>query len=249
MPHAIRSTLAGVTSAQLAVAVAVQALLLITLAGLFYNGRARRLWMLPVYLLATGIADVLALAAPRIFYVWHAWAVREFALRALSLAMVFELALRVFAALPRAARHGRLVLAGVLVLTAIGLAYVPWHGSELASASWIRVVITEALPRLAYGAFWLCVALIALMSLYRVPSDPLHRAVLGGLAAYLIVYSVGLGTQRTSQLSALVHTITPFAYAALLAYWAWAAWRHEEPPRDVSPEVVRRLHPWQSPGP
>lgn len=233
------------TTGQLAVSLAALTFLAATLVGLFRRGRARRLWMLPAYLLATGTADVLTLVAPQFFRVWRAWAGRELALNGLALAIVLEIALRVFMALPRAARHARLALAGVLGMTALGLALVPWYSPGLASAPWIYVVVTEALPRLAYGAFWLCLALILVMNFYDVPPDPLHRAVLGGLAGYLVVYSVGLGMQHGPHNRALVYTVTPLAYTALLAYWTWAAWRPEKPPRGASPAAVQRLHPWR----
>lgn len=230
---------------QLAVSLVALAFLLAALVGLFRRRRARRLWVLPVHLVLTGMADLLVICAPNIFRVWPAWAIRELVLHSTTLALVLEVALRVFAALPRASRHARAVLAAVLGATALALVFVPWHGAELAAAPWIYIVVTEALPRLAYGAVWLCVALIVVMNIYHLPPDPLHRAVLAGLAAYLVIYSVGLGMQRGSHNSLMVYTVTPLAYTALLAYWAWAAWRDETPPRGGAPGAVQRLQPWK----
>lgn len=240
-----RSRLAHVHPTQLAVSVAALAFLLTALVGLFWRRRARRLWLLPVHLVLTGTADLLVIVAPNIFRVWHAWAIRELVLHSTTLALVLEVALRVFAALPRASRHARAVLAAVLGATAVALRFVPWHASDLAVAPWIYIVVTEALPRLAYGAVWLCVALIVMMNVYHVPPDPLHRAVLAGVAAYLVVYSVGLGMQRGPHNSVMVYTVTPLAYTTLLAYWAWAAWRDEGTPRGAAPEAVQRLQPWR----
>ena len=85
---------------QSAVLLTSQVLLLLTLAGLWKRRRMRRLWLLPVYLVCMGIVQALEFGAPQVFFDWTFWATRELVLRGLTLGIVAEIALRVFAMLP-----------------------------------------------------------------------------------------------------------------------------------------------------
>jgi hypothetical protein len=229
---------------QLAVLLVGQALLLITLVGLWKRRRMRRLWLLPVYLVCVAVVQTLEFSAPQVFQVWTFWATRELVLRSLSLAIVIEIALRVFAMLPEARRRAWRWI-GVALLLPLGLLWlIPWRQPEYAGASWLYVMVVEVLPRLSYGAGFVCLALGFAVVLARVPFDKLHWPVLVGLGGYLFIYAVSLGRQQDHGPAALVYVVTPVAYTLMLAWWCWAAWRDEEPHPQAREHVRRFLHPW-----
>jgi hypothetical protein len=229
---------------QLAVLITSQALLLLTLAGLWKRRRLTRLWLLPVYLVATILAQALAFARPDVFKVWRVWALRELAWFTLSLTIVAEVAWRAFVNLPEQRRQARILLFVSLLIPFGMVALTPWNQGHLGSATWLYVVVVEILPRLTYGAGFVCLALVWAMAKHLIPRDPLHASVVLGLAAYLFIYSVSLGLQTQGGAPALVYTVTPASYTLMLVLWAWVAWRHE--PIPDAPEHVRHLlQPWR----
>lgn len=238
--------LAGVKHLQLAVLVACQLLLLGTLVGLYRRQRMRRLWLLPIHLITMVVAISLELSLPEVFWVWRVWAARELALHALSLGIVAEVAWRAFANLPIGRRRARLVLALALLIPLGLVVATPWHSPALASATWLYVLVAEVLPRLTYGAGFVCMALVWAMARNLVPPEPMHASVLLGLGSYLFVYSVSLGMQgQQGAPSVLVYIVTPLAYTLLLGFWVWIAWRDELEP-EAPAEVRRKLQPWRS---
>jgi hypothetical protein len=229
---------------QLAVLVTSQALLVLTLAGLCRRGRLARLRLLPVYLAVTILAQALAFAMPDVFKVWRVWAFRELAWFALSLAIVAEVAWRAFVNLPEQRRQARMLLLVSLLIPLGMVALTPWNEGRLASSTWLYVVVVEILPRLTYGAGFVCLALVWAMAKHLIPRDPLHASVVLGLASYLFVYSVSFGLQTQGGSLVLVYAVTPASYTVMLALWAWVAWRHE--PIPDAPERVRHLlQPWR----
>ena len=223
----------------------IQALLLVTLGGLWRRQRLRRLRLLPVYLIATLLVQSLEMARPQVFFVWRTWAMRELLLHAVSLGIVAEVAWRAYANLPGVRRQARALLGLSLLIPLSLVALTPWHHSNLASATWLYVVVVEILPRLTYGAGFVCMALVWAMARHLVPRDPLHASVVLGLGNYLFIYSVSLGLQTQGGPSALVYVLTPASYTLMLALWAWVAWRHEATP-DAPEHVRRTLQPWRN---
>ncbi len=229
---------------QLAVLFACQSLLVLTLVGLWRRGRLRRLWLLPVYLITTILAQALAFALPSVFQVWRIWAFRELAWFTLSLAIVAEVAWRAFVNLPEQRRQARILLLGSLLIPLGMVARAPWTHGHLANGTWLYVVVVEVLPRLTYGAGFVCLALVWAMAKHLIPRDPLHASVVLGLACYLFVYSVSLGLQSQGGSRVLVNTVTPVTYTVMLVLWAWVAWRHEPIP-DAPEQVRHMLQPWR----
>jgi hypothetical protein len=228
------------------VLLACQVLPVLTLVGLWRRRRLRRLLLLPIHLLAMTLLVALELSAPQTFAVWRVWAARELALHALTLGIVAEVAWRAFVNLPVGRRRARAVLALALLIPLGLVVLTPWEDGRLATASWLYVLVAEILPRLTYGAAFVCMALVWSMARQLVPREPLHASVVLDLGCYLFVYSVSFGLQgERSTPSALVYVVTPLAYTLLLAHWAWIAWRHEPEP-DVPIEVRRRLQPWHA---
>lgn len=223
-----------------------QALLLLTLAGLWKRRRMRRLWLLPVYLVSTTIAQTLALVVPHVFFDWTFWASRELLLRGLTLGIVAEIALRVFAMLPEERRRARRWIGLALLLPLALLWLIPWKQPEYAGATWLYLMVVEVLPRLSYGAGFVCVVLGFVVVSARLPFDKLHWPVLLGLGVYLFVYAIALGTLPPRPRNEFVYAITPMAYTLMLAWWCWAAWRDEKPDAGETDEAARFVHPWRA---
>jgi hypothetical protein len=228
------------------------ALELVTLTGLIRRKRAQRLRLLPPYL---GVTAVMS-AVPRVWSAvarnWDYWALTELALRLLTVAVVVEIAARVFAQLPRARRR----MWAALVLVVLGTLLAVWRAPGVAggpgAGTWRFVLVVEVLPRLAFGAALLCVATLALMAWHRVPLDALHRAVLVGLMLFLILYAGPMASADTHTLGRFVmYHVTPLAYLGVVAMWAYMAWRREAPDEEhppAAPEVVERVQPWRRRG-
>lgn len=230
--------------AQIVVLWVGQVLLLLTLVGLWQRRRVRRLWLLPLHLVSTAVAQMLVWTVPQVFFDWTFWAWRELALVGLALGIVAEMAWRVFARLPAGQQRVRRWL-GLALLVPLGLLLlVPWHMRH-AEDTWLYVMVTELLPRLSYGAAWVCLALGFAVVWSRLPFDRLHWAVLAGLAVYLGIYATALGTLPLGPRDAFVDMLTPVAYTLMLAWWAWAAWRQELPAQGEKDHLRRFLHPWR----
>lgn len=221
-----------------------QVLVLLTLAGLWWRRRLHRVWLLPVYLSVAALAQTVALVAPEVLRVWRRWAVLELLLRSLTLGIVAEIAWRVFANLPHGRQRAWRWLAPALLLCFGLLLLVPWHEGEHSHASWLYVMVTEILPRLSYGAGFVCLALGYAIRTSGLPFDKLHAPVVLGLGGYLFLYAVSLGLQQDDGPRALAYVVTPLAYTLMMGWWAWAAWRHEKLDPHASKRARQRLQPW-----
>lgn len=224
---------------QVGVLVTSQVLLLVTLAGLWWRRRLRRLWLLPVHLVAMAVVQVLEYRAPEVFFGWTFWGVREALLHGLTLGIVGEIAWRVFAMVPQARQRARRWVATALLLTFALLVLIPWQAPEYVSAPWLYVMVVEVLPRLALGAAVVGLAVGFAMVWGPVPPDSLHWPVLFGLTAYLFLYAVVLGLLPPH---VYLYALPPVGYTSMLAWWAWAAWAKEKP--RGSARARRFVHPW-----
>ena len=238
--------LGGVMRAlKLAVLLVGQALLLLTLVGLWRRRRMRRLWLLPVHLASTTIVQTLALVVPRVFFDWTFWAWRELLLHGVTLGIVAEIALRVFAMLPEERRRARRWIGLALLLPFALLWLIPLKQPQYARATWLYLMVVEVLPRLSYGAGFVCVVLGFVIVFAHLPFDKLHWPVLAGLGGYLFIYAVSLGRQQGQGPAALLYVVTPMAYTLMLGWWCWAAWRDEKPDVGETDEASRFVHPWR----
>lgn len=197
-----------------------------------------------MHLVATIAVCILEYGTPRLFFAWELWAWRELVLHALSLGIIAEVAWRAFADLPEERRHVRLVLAIALLIPLALVVLTPWDQGHLGGAAWLFVLIVEIMPRLTYGAGFVGLALVWAMARKLVPPDPLHAAVVFGLACYLFIYSISLGVAGQGGPLAPAYIVTPVSYVLLLALWAWVAWRHEPTP-DAPLHVRHKLQPWR----
>lgn len=225
-------------------------LALFALAGLLWRGRLRRCVAFAAYLALVG-SQGLRLALTPQGTSWSAWLLLELAVRLLTLAVALELAARLFGSLPGAAHSARaailLAVLGTLILLNVQLPVPDRPAFERADAAEIAAFnhAQAILPRLAYGSAWLFVMLLGVATAFGLPLDPLHRVVVVGFAAYLLLYAVTLATMPAVEVHAdTVNAVHTLSFTALLALWSHAAWRREAAPA-AAPDVVERLWPWR----
>lgn len=218
---------------------------LVVIAGLWRRRRVRRVPLLLAYLTVTAFTEGTRLMLPEVSRDWNFWIARQVAAGTLVAIVVLDISRAVFVRLPGAAARSRRALLLVAAATLLAVYLAPGVGSGQPTGSWRFVLVTQVLPRLAFGTVGLCLATLFTMAWHMVPLDPLHRVVLLGLSLYLTLYAGTLGSAAASEWGRLLtYHVTPLAHVAVLALWAYAAWRHEaEPP--ARPEVVKALQPWR----
>ena len=213
------------------------ALLALTVAGVLVRGRGRLCWSFLVYLSALLVGNRLTTWWPELFYTHDAWNIKSFAYAALLWAVAFEMALLTFVMAPRARRRALRVMGFVTVFAAVA-AVVP-----SVEATYLTVLGVLA-PRGETAALWLFLVVFGLAAWHRLPLHPYHRAIVLGSTLYLtfdVVILVVLGARASSQVAySYLAALEPLAFAATVAFWAWAAWR----PLEVQRGVLSRLQPW-----
>jgi hypothetical protein len=222
-------------------------LLLATLAGLFVRGRLRLSYFFPAYLLTVVVLSSLVGLWPERFHTWGFYWAKESAYSLLKIGIALELTVKVFQAYPaarRAARGAFLAVLAVTVVAAWSVSIEPpaaQHGQQ----AWAELVFSLH-PRITNGTAWLFGALFGLILYYRLPLDPLHKAIAFGFMAYLLFFTFGLDQVKRSDFArlTLVSYASAVGYTLVAAYWARAAWR-KGPAPPAPPDVVRRLQPWR----
>jgi hypothetical protein len=193
---------------------------------LLRRGLARACYSWSAYILVVGLADALILLWPRTFWNWPFWSGKELTLAVLKVGIGLELGTLAFARFPGAHRTARLLAASALTAAAFAMAMAP-----KTDTAGLAGLVLEANARLSHGSALLLVSLGLLVLWYRVPIHRIHRAVLRGLAAYLLLFS---GTSRAAlallsegllEWWNVVTHLDGVAFAIMLAYWVWEAWR------------------------
>lgn len=235
------------SSAQRAILIASNVFLLAALVGLLVRGRLRLVYSFPFYLLAVVVLSSLSGLWPERFHTWSFYWFKQSVYGVLEVAIALELTTRVFQTFPAARRTARIVFLVVLVVTFIAAWTAPVNtpAGARTQGEWAQLVVLLH-PRIANGTAWLFGALFALILYYRLPLHHLHKAVAFGFMANLLFLTFGLDQLRRSQFTnvRLMSYMGSLAYTAVTAYWAWAAWRRDDPP-PVDPEVVQRIQPWR----
>lgn len=201
-----------------------------TLAALAHRRRLRRLLALPLLLvlvLATTVAPLLWPAART----WGVWLAREFAHAFVLLLMGLEIALRIGLRLPSARREARRWI--VLLLLALGTVLVVAHGAP---------PMTGLLPLVMIGVASLYVSLTLIARHHLIPVEPLHKTVLHGFTAYLLVYA--LGWTLTGDDTTVVARLNAVAFNLLMLALLWAAWR-DDTPQGVPESTLLYFWPWR----
>ena len=214
------------TDLQLFVAHAVKLALAALLVGLFRRGRAGLCWSFVAYAVAILVGNCLVSFWPSRFYNPAFWVLKQGAYDILKMAIAVELSWRVFARFPGAMSRARLVLLAVLAASTLGLAVFMPTSSYLTLWEWQ--------PGVATATVWLLTATALLVVWYQIPLHAWQRAIMLGLAPYLLVFMIVLDllARRGWPIQAEVGIVDSLAYLALLVFWAWSAWR----PLEIAPD-------------
>jgi hypothetical protein len=234
-------------TAQRAILLVTNLSLLAALGGLRVRHRLRLVYSFPAYLVAVVLLSSLAGLSPDRFHTWSFYWFKESVYSVLKVCVALELTARVFQAFPAARRAARGAFLLVVAVSVVAAWTAP-TGSPTnvsAQAQWADLVLALH-PRITNGTAWLFGALFALILYYRLPLHPLHKAIAFGFMAYLLLLTFGLDLVKRSEFGALelVSYASSLGYALVAVYWAWAAWRPDDPP-PVDPGVVDRLQPWR----
>jgi hypothetical protein len=210
---------------QVALAHATRLALLVLLAGLVVRGRARLCWSFAAYALAILLGNSLATFWPDRFYTPAFYVLKQGVYDVLKMAVALELAWRAFEAFPGARRTARLVLLALLAASTLVL------GALTPPSSYAD--LWEFQPGTATAALWLLTATALLVVWYQVPVHEWQRAIMLGLAPYLLVFVIALGLLERHGWPALhagAGLLDSAAYLALLLFWNRVAWRREPGP-------------------
>ena len=214
----------------------VDLLILGLLTGLVVRRRYAACYSFFLQLVAVLASDLLLVFWPDPFYTKKFWLIKDSVLYLLALVIAVELTIRTFRAFPGAHWTARRLLFAILALTtALAVLAFPREPSDITST-----LAEQVYPRLLNGAVWLFTGIAALILWYRLPVDPLHKAILIGFVPYLIVFTVVLNWLHTfgwEQLAERLSYLESSAYLLVVAYWAYAAWHPSRVPAQA-PEPV-----------
>jgi hypothetical protein len=153
---------------------------------------------------------------------WETWMLLQVVNAALHFGVALELTYRLFGAFPGAAVTVRRVMLVILAFTAVtAIATAP------PDATYTRMH-AEEIPRMASAAIWMLTVLAGLVLWYRLPLAPLPRAILMGLAPYLLLSTIGMSLlfgPESARARPWVGYVIPLASLALTNYWLRVAWR------------------------
>ena len=212
------------TEVQAVVAHAAWLALVVLLVGMVWRGRVRQCLAFGAYVIAALLGNTLVSLWPSRFYTPEFWVAKQGVYDILKAAIALELAWRAFRAFPGALRTARLVLLGLLGVSTVFLTALP--------APPAYAVVWEWQPRVVAAGLWLLTGTALMVVWYQVPLGDWQRAIVMGLAVYQLVFVVALGLLKSRgwSLGTFVATVEATAYLALVAFWAWRAWRRDVPP-------------------
>jgi hypothetical protein len=224
---------------------AVAFLAVVILWGMIRHRLHRLCWTFAAYLGVVGFGNTLMAAAPATFYNWDFWQAKDLAYTTLTLLVALEIAALSFQAFPGAKKRARQISIVILVATLAAVVWLPEKPSTNAISNNLQVLLyVEVQPRLSHGTAMLFATVWALVLWYVIPLHRWHRAILRGLAPYMLATTIIVRLLATwgSKARLWVGYADSVAYLAVLTYWAWEAWR-DQPPADHL-EIRSRLQPW-----
>jgi len=191
------------------------------LAGMVFRGRLGLCWAFTLYVAAVLVGNSLATLVPQRFFTHSFWMLKQGVYDLLKMAIAIELAWRAFAAFPGAWRTARVVLLALLAVSTLSLA-------GLTPASYNT--LWQWQPAAVTASVWLLTATALLVVFYQVPIGEWQRAIMLGLAPYLLVFVTLLSLLRRLGWTVLeqISLIDQLAYLGLVLFWAFAAWRKDE---------------------
>jgi hypothetical protein len=206
---------------QLVLAHGVKLALLGLLAVIVLRRRLRQCWAFPAYLVAILVGNTLISIAPSRFYTGSFFVYKQGAYDLLKMAIALELTYRALRAFPGAWRTARMALLFVLTASTFVLATLTPRSSYGRLWEWQPSVVTATV--------WLLTTTALLVVWYHVPVRDWQRAILLGLAPYLLVYVtlMDMLRRRGWELRAEIGVLDSLAYLAVILYWTRAALRRD----------------------
>lgn len=189
-------------------------LLALALVALLVRGRAGTSPAFTTYLALCLTTNRLVTWWPEQFHTYQFWTLKEALYSVVGLVILADLAR---GALPAFASRARLIAFALTAAIAVGSAVAGAH----AAGPWTY----QALSVLNGCTVWGYVAFLTLTLWYRLPLEPLPRAIVHGFVLYLSAYGALLGMVRYLSPSALPYlaALDSGAYIATLCLWARAA--------------------------
>jgi hypothetical protein len=217
------------SEAQWVVAQLVKVALLALLVAMAMRGRFGVCWSFTLYVAAILVGNSLSTLWPHRFYTPAFWVLKQGVYDLLKIAVGIELAWRAFSAFPGAWRVARVVILLLLTSSTVALAWLTPRSMYRNLWDWQPGVVTAAV--------WLLTGVALLVVLYQIPIGDWQRAIVLGLAPYLLVSVtlMNIWQRRGWQVREGIGLLDSFAYLALVLFWVHAAWRQEEPPVEIVP--------------
>ena len=217
---------------QLLLAHAVKLGLVALLGGMLVRGRVGLCWAFFCYVLAILVGNSLVTLAPQRFFNHSFWVLKQGVYDLLKMAVAIELAWRAFAVFPGAWRTARVVLLGVAGVGALSLAWLTPRSYE---------TLWEWQPGAVTATVWLLTATALLVVFYQVPIGNWQRAIMLGLAPYLLVFVTAMSLLRRHGWAARdgASLLDALGYLGVVLFWTWAAWRKDAPRLAAGPAGSR----------
>jgi len=207
------------------------ALELSLLAGLIVRDRLRQCYALGLYMLAS-LASALVINLCERCHTWDFWIAKELAHALVLFVLALELSWRAFRPVPRAWLWARLAIVGSVALGVTLVAAMPPGPVSVRVVPWILAALA-----------WLYTLLGVITVSLKMPDERLHRAILWGLAPYLMFYAATWG--QAGDDVTLPNLLNPLMFLLVLGVLVWTAWRRETSAPGGHPETVRWLWPWR----
>lgn len=210
--------------------------MLVVLVGLFARRRAHLCWSFVGYLAWGLVWNSLMSFWPDYFYTRSFYLLMQGVGNALKLAIAAELTYRTFRAFPGAAARVRVLLAPLFLVPLLFVTSVP-------PGATYEDLIRLYQPQVLSAVIWIMTAITLLIAWYRVPVHAMHRAILIGMASYLLIFTTLLNVLRDygfDNLRSFIGVADGYAYVLLLGWWAYAAWVPARRP-VLSLDVLKRL--------
>jgi hypothetical protein len=208
--------------------------LAVLLVGLVVNRQYRRCYFFGTYIACILLWQLLIVLWQDRFRTPGLWVAKEFVLHLLKFGIAIELSVRVFRAFPGAHATVNRVFFAVLAITCVVLIGVPYEPDYKTLAGRLQ-------PRIVNGTIWLFTGLAGLILWYRLPVDPLHKAILLGFVPYLLIFTVTMNALDAFGWHLLDWISYPqtLAFVILTLYWAYICWRPERHARQKHPDSGR----------
>jgi hypothetical protein len=228
------------------IALAVDLLVVVALAGLFVRRRSSVCYSFTAQLAFILVTDLLMIFGGARFYTREFWMFKEGLSHFLTFAIALEVTYRTFRAFPGARATARTVLIVVLCLTTLWALSASQKAQAGPESEVFLIFLKRVYPGLLNGAIWLFTAVAALILWYRLPVDAFLKAILVAEVPYMLIYWVSLNAVEAYGVPVVRKYISysdPIAYMLLIAYWAYAAWRPFRAPVRADPSPAHaRLH-------